>query len=225
MSMRFPTTNHSEPEPDADRRIHWYLGGGEVVTLRADRNEPVFGEPSTDVSKRLRAFNDPILAFQGRAAVRMPLEDTREYIGIVEDRLRLNAELLASYPALIEAQEEVVDTNQAKLQAAYAVVEKLVMDDQARTTANGQQWQAQGLTIASIGVVAPERWLPTQGCFVRDTDAWKRYEYVEARSKARSELETQAIQELTRLRGAFAEERQLTTQLESRLYTLRSNLE
>jgi hypothetical protein len=100
--MRFPAANESESERDTDRRIHWHQGGGEVVTLRADRNEPVFGEVSPDVSMHMRAFNEPILSFQGRVAVRMPLEDTRE--------------LLASYLALIDAQERVVDANKAKLQ-------------------------------------------------------------------------------------------------------------
>jgi hypothetical protein len=201
-----------------------HVGGGEVLTLRADRDEPIFGEQSSDVDMRLRAFNEPVLSYQGRALVRLSPEDTNAFIAILERRLELNATLLERYPDQVAALETTVAANKARVEAAYEVVAQLVIADQAETTARSQ-WKPADTIIPNIGVITAERWLTTQGCFLRDTDAWKRYEFVDGRAKAHTSAETHAVQELTRLRKAFVDERQLTSRIESRLYELRLNLE
>lgn len=204
-----------------DRRVMLApVDGSGPSTLTAGRDDPAFHEGPSE----LRAFNQPILWTEGRISHRLLPEDTEAFIPIVEKRLELNRELLARLPAQIADQEAVITEFQTQLDAAYARVQQLVVDD-VRFSEARSPWKPSGWIISTTPVITPEAHLRTRGCLLNQTPEWRAYETLLARRSGAMSPLTRAKSEKHRLEGRLAEERILTGLLESRLHHLRENLE
>jgi hypothetical protein len=204
-----------------DRKVHLgpVVGDSQVYTMSGERDDPAFTLP---VNEALLPFNDPILRAEGRLVMRMLPETALRYIPIVEARLDLNAQLLVRYPEELEELDRKIAIDEAKINAAEARVTQVVLDERTWMEQQNATWKPSGWIIGRIVQIAPELWLQSRGCLLRDTDEYRRLELL--RSQLNASLSA-AIEQRADKQRRLDVERRDTSKYRGRLFDLQSNVE
>jgi len=206
---------HVSEHPYSERQVYLPpVQGDTAIAVGAERDEPAFGTSSMDPA--LAPFKQDLQWYEGRELRRLSLVDAEDFIPIVEKRLELNGALLLEYVRQLEVTERAIDDDERQIAAAYAPVERVMRDDDARLGG-----PPAGVIMTHTIAIGPDVWVASRTCYLRDTAEWKRFQAVKMRTAGDA---SKHRAERTDLQRKLVDERDLTVRLESRLYHLREHV-